>query len=371
MLVLVRCVPPPPVEPESLKNVRPGYNGYSLAVPLAASKEFTDQLPAVEFSLRPINLIFDLKKNGRVERIEVLDSVPQHGWDNILERLMSLQFYPGRKGAKPTKQRLPVYLLLAPERYQRHLQFPVNAEGGVDDPDLYWKGMRLNGVDLPMIEQFGSYFLDVDQKDTSVALNYLLARLTFDSNGRITERNLLHSDFGQFTDQILDAANWGEYHLPQGSDPNHRVAYLRVAKLRTVADPSRLYDVNEKGLDLPDRERLRLFPDTLGLLFKPIPIRYQNDGIFSLLGGKMAVTDTLFALIKIDEKGRVASFDPVGGVLSQKNDYLKLMTWIRFHPALAFDGTPRRVTGIMEFAYEGSTMVRIRFLWLPGESLAY
>lgn len=371
LLIFPQCGPPPPVEPELLSQTRPVYDGYSLAVSVASTEELLAQLPLASNGLRPMNLILEINKSGRVSKIETSDTLRGPEQEKLNAALEQLQFYPGRSKGKTVTQKLPIYLLSAPEKYLRQVILPLDYQGGVMDVDLYWHALKLNGVRLPSISQFGSYFLNLDLNDSSTTLDYLLARLEFDSTGRIKNYELLHSDLGRFTDQVIDAANWAEYNLPPRPDSTPRTAYLRVAALKTVPDPTDRFDMNVKKQSLPDRERLRLLPDTIGLMLKPIPIRYQYGGVFSLLGDKFESCDTIYAAISIDEKGRVSRFKPIGGQGSQYNYYRELMAWTRFYPALAFDGTPRPFKGVIRFECQNSTKVRIRFLWLPGEGSAF
>ena len=371
IIVAVDCSPPPPVEPESLRAARPSYDSYYLAAPTGSLPELPRGVSLGLRNIIPLDLEFEIGKNGRVRRITATDSVLPAGWDDLIVTLKRMQFYPGRVGDRPVNQNLPATLILGPKKYQRKIIFPVDSSGQVSDPDLYWRGMMLNSIELPSLERFPSYFLDIDLKDTSTDLNYLLVRVDLDNAGRVISYEKLHSGARQFTDQILAAVNWADYTVPFSDTDSSRSVYLRIALYNHVPYPTIKLEFPVDSLPLPERERVKLFPDTVGLMFKPIPTRYQSDGIYSLLGGRLANADTMYVLISIGASGLVTSFNPVGSGVVLRNKYLKLARWLRFYPARDFSGKARSFSGIARLEYQGSTKIRIRFLWLPGEGGSY
>lgn len=371
ILALAGCGSPPPVEPESLKAVRPSYDGYYLAVPATPMPKLPRQ---VVQSLRQITLIgldFEIGKNGRVRGIRPIDSVLSVKWDELSAALRQIQFFPGRIQDRPVKQTLRATLILGPEKYQRKIIFPVDSSGRVSDPDLYWQGMMMNSVAMPSLDRCPSYFLDIDAKDSVADLNYLLVRLDLDSSGRVTSYETIHSDAGRFTDQIIDALNWANYTVPNTSADSTRSVYLRIALYNMVPYPTIELEFPLDSLSLLERERVKLFPDTVGLMFKPIPSRYQADGVYSIHGEKLTIADTLMVMISIGVNGVVTSFSSVGSYRTQKYYYLKLAQWLRFYPARSFSGEARGFSGIARLEYVDITHVRIRFLWLPGEGEIY
>ena len=367
IVAVMGCGAPPPVEPESFKVNRPSYDGYYLAAPATPLPEFSRLATSSLYQIMSVNLELEIGKDGRVRRINPRSSILPTEWDSFSTEIKQMLFYPGRSGDRLVSQILPVRLVLGRERYQQKIITPVDSMGVVLDPDLYWAGMRLNNIDLPSLNMFPSYFLDIDLKDTSTDLNYLLARLDLDSSGRVKAYETIHSDAGQYTDQILEAANWADYNVSLADDSLIRSVYLRVALYNTVQYPTLVQKFPVDTLHLPERERIKLLPDTIGLMFKPIPMRYQSDGIYSILGGRLTSEDTVNIEISIGTEGQVTQFNPIGASLSQKLDYRELAIWMRFFPALDFNGTAHTFSGIMRLEYHAGTMVRMRFLWLDGE----
>lgn len=371
IIAVLNCSPPPPVEPESFKANRPSYNSYYLAAPTGSLPELPRSVVQGLFGSLPVDLEFEIGKNGRVRRIQATDSILTRGWDDLMVTLKQMQFYPGRSGHRPVNQTIPATLILSSERYLQKISFPVDSSGLVSDPDLYWRAMKLNAVGFPSLEFFPSYFFDIDLKETSTDLDYLLVRLDLDQSGRVLSYEKLHSGAGAYTDQIIGAINWADYTVPSWDTDSVSSAYLRIALYNHVPYPTIKLDFPLDTLSLPERERVKLFPDTVGLMFKPIPTRYQMDGLYSLLGGKLTRADTAYVHIRIGATGLVTSFNPVGTMRSQLTDYLKLAQWLRFYPARDFNGEARSFSGIIRLEYHASTKVRIRFLWLPGEGGSY
>ncbi len=286
--------------------------------------------------------------------------------------LLNIVFMPGTREGVFVKQTLPILVRVNPETFYPKITFPVDSTKNIEDADLYFAALGDNGVVLPGIKSFPSYFFQQRLSDSLKTCAYVLVKLKLDGDGRPLAITPLTSGAGPFTDQILSAVNWGEYSVGTGplGEPIHD-DYLVISLVPGVAYPTILLVEPTDTLDILERVRVRLVADTLGLMQKPIPALAPPGSLYHIPSGETILRDTIGLRISIDTLGHARLLKVAKATREQRDAYEALVESLEFCPALDWSGHPRPFDGLLLGVSEGSMTIRIRFCWFDGECFSY
>lgn len=279
----------------------------------------------------------------------------------------SLTFEPGLIDGHPAAQNIPVHLRYSTRRRQCAFDFPVDTAMLIHDPDLYFHTFELNGFELPQIDYFPSYYYRVVPTDTPGVCSYTLAKISLDSTGSLTAVEAVGDGPASYARQVMTAAHWAAYS-PMRIDGRavNSEAFLVVTFLPGIAYPTDPIAGGGDSLSLPDRVRVRLYPDTVGLMMKPIAIDMGRGGVYKIASGQIREFDAAAASITVDTVGTARIIEVTGCGSRGYDQVAQLLTALRFVPAADFAGSAREWEGLLRIGYVDSTKIRIGYTWFPG-----
>ena len=322
--------------------------------------------------LKFVPVYFDIDERGLVIRV-----APVHHVDSALEAayhdwLMAVTFEPGVVAGVKTSLRLPGLFTTIGEGAVPELQLPVLRNRGIRDADLYWLAMEANGVVLPRITSFPSYFTVVEDSTGQDLgqFNVVIARLVLDASGNPTSIDIITSTRPGDAMPIRSAILWGEYSplLVQGvAQPC--TTYVVVSMIEGLDYPTVPLPVGaDDSLAWIHSQRVRLVPDTVGYAVFPLPRRPLNNMIENALADKLR-DDTYVISLQVDTLGsyRMPEFYPDHATGRKGQTFRisvrRVLARLGLYPALDFRGKPAMFNGPMMIERPDSGIVRITYPW--------
>ena len=283
--------------------------------------------------------------------------------------LRGIAFSPGTRDGIPDRQIIPILIRINPQTSFPVMTFPVDSAGRIDDADLYFSALGLNGIKLPRLTAFPSYFFNVHGANSAAVCPYLLLKLDLKSDGSLVGMDLLHSTAGGFTQQLMSAVHWGEYVAGELVGPDSLCdIFLVISLFPGVSYPTMPLDANLDSLSVLDRVRVELRTDSVGLMVKPVPRHLPPRSEYQLQTASFSATDTIALRIRIDTLGRAVLIKAAGVSNAQSEVYRSFVQSFEFCPALDWSGAPRQFEGLLLCERSaGSTKIRIHFCWLTDE----
>ncbi|MBD3331875.1 hypothetical protein GF356_03410 [candidate division GN15 bacterium] len=348
---------------------RPEHYGIRLPIPMNLPATIDANKAAYTTSLQVVPLELWVTEEGLVDSVATpVDSLVRYV-DYLRSYLSTCKFLPAKMDGEPSACYLPARATFRHQVRMPQFHFPVDSAGGVPDRQLYFEAIEANGVTmtLPHVVRFPSVFFDEERFDTAEAVYpFALFRVKLDAGGRPGEREVVRSSVGTFTEQLRSALMYAEYQpLVLDGEVDTSTLFVMVSFL-----PHQNYPTAEWRREMADtvslyhRLMVRCFPDTVGLLSEPLTRHYPPEwfalsGPHTLQRGRMGVS------VSIDTSGG-ARFSLPGqwtqeiraavGLLSEK---------FQMYPALDYRGEPVLYEGEGLLGFEGSALIRTRFLWLP------
>lgn len=325
-------------------------------------------LPYFRFE-RLVAVILDIDKEGGVTSVAA-ESTSDSAFAGYAQTwIKSIRFEPATFKGKEIPSHLPVILQFRPRVRLPDISFPIDSTGVIVDADLYFKTFALNEICVPQLEEFPRYFCDLKVTDSSVVFKYVLARVGLDESGRVTDIEKVSSNYPAFSRQVMSAILWARFSpaVVQGS-PVPAECFVLVSFFPRINYPTRVWQRSDlDSLGPLARFRIRLLPDTVGLMSKPLPVRMSGDE-FTLAGKYAAFRDTVSAALSVDTTGRATlrRFTKAGEGMQQA--VYELGARLRFFPALDYQGRPHRFSGLVSFIFQGSPKIRIVYHWLPMDN---
>ncbi|MFQ6008028.1 MAG: energy transducer TonB, partial [Candidatus Zixiibacteriota bacterium] len=321
-------------------------------------------LPYFRFE-RIVPFVVDIDKEGRVTAVSVEDQS-----DTAFERyardwLKSIRFEPATFKGKKTRSRAPVILQYRPRVRLPEIHFPIDSNRVITDADLYFKVYGLNDIHLPMLDEFPSYFCELKWSDSLVIYKYVLVKIELDESGEVVNTELVRSTSPTYNTSIMSAILWADFSPAemQGT-PIASECYLLVSFFPYINYPTRVWRRTElDSLSLLGRFRMRLLPDTVGLMSKPLPA-WTGGEKFSYSGPHQYLRDTVSAILYIDTSGHVKLGRMNNGSKQLQAVVREICRHLRFFPALDFQGQSCPYSGLTSFVFQGSTKIRIVCHWL-------
>ncbi|MCP4685418.1 MAG: hypothetical protein GY867_08210 [bacterium] len=371
-LWLANCGGPP--TPEELWQValpeRPSTYGLTLPEPVhmpAYSADSNVNLKAVE---KIVSLILRIDAHGRVTDLRAdnpEDYLYAACYDDYLR---SIPFDPGFSDTVRIEMLLPVTMQIGDRGDTPELFFPVFSGREVIEYDLYARGLEMNGLELPSLESFPSYNCDIDSFSTEPIYRYLLMQVDLDSVGRPTAIETILSTYPRYEEKLRTAVNWARY-TPLKASGVARPArcYVLISFFPLCVYPTAPLDsVTLEQLPLLERLRVRIFPDTLGLMAKPVPASFWQTKVRDKKDWHTHY-DLFSSRLAIDSLGLATHLKTTGRDRWNRQLVKNLAEEVLFYPALDFRGRPRSYRGLFYLERLPKRPVRMWITWLPESRL--
>ena len=350
---------------------RPSYFELAPAYPSASGEPelvMGSNLPYFRFE-RLVTVVLDIDNEGRVTSVAAEESSDSAFAGYARAWIKSMRFEPATFKAKEVSSHLPVFLQFRPRVRLPDIHFPVDSTGAIVDADLYFETFALNDIRVPQLEEFPRYFCDLKVTDSSVVFKYVLAKVGLDESGRVIDVEKVSSNYPAFSRQVMSAILWARFSpaVVQGS-PAPAECFVLVSFFPRINYPTRVWRRSDlDSLGPLAKFRIRLLPDTVGLMSKPLPARMSGDE-FTLAGKHTAFRDTVSAALSVDTTGRATLRRLTKTAEKIQQVVYELGARLRFFPALDYQGRPHRFSGLVSFIFQGSPKIRIVYHWLPMDN---
>lgn len=280
--------------------------------------------------------------------------------------LRGYRFIPGSFRGVKKSMRLPVYVHGWPNVSQLRLLFPVDHNMAVSDINLYERALQFNGVKLPIIDTFPSYYCDYHIEDSLPRYPFLLARLSLDKQGNPVAIEKILSTAGTYTDQLLSVMNWAEYRpMEIAGQKEATTSLILVSLYLEVNYPAKeITSLKGDSVTAQERWRVRIITDSVGtVLAPPIPRRYQ-DLTYTAIDSQAVSYQMVSVRVRIDKTGqthigRISKLSP-----KLKGLVRKILNRQPFYPAIDFSGRQIKFNGVIYLDFSSSGIVRINPAWL-------
>ncbi len=279
--------------------------------------------------------------------------------------LKSLRFKPGLREEVPVAMALSVDLQVGEVGSEPIVRFPVNPNRAVTRPDLYWQAFAEHGIETPSLISFPSYDYRFGDSQRWRRYSIKIYKVDLDTAGLVTATELVRASSPEYNDQIESAILWGRYSpLRLDGRAVASTSYLVVSLYPTVKYPSRPFRGGvTDGATIWDKSRVRLLPDTIGLLAGPIPKRdWSGEILVPFYQG--IITDLVSARLAVDSSGASrltnisTDFYRARSILNMRSHNL------RFFPAVDYSGIGQPYDGLVYLRNLSESNVRIWFDWL-------
>jgi hypothetical protein len=345
-------------------RVRPSHFGITLPYPKKVPAYAGDSLPPVAGAelLVPLNLSVNAK--GKVKSVTAEfagDSAFAIAGSRFFR---ALKFVPGLRNGKRDSMTVRLLLQVGGTGSEPLVHFPVGPDCQVDEAELYWAALARLGYRPACLRRFESYYYLLNKNKLWQKYEYKVFQVDLDSAGDVVGVELIKATTPHFNDQIKTAINWGEYE-PMTIDgrPVASSNFLVVLLLPTINYPTLPLDFRKTDTyNVWDRLRVRLMPDTLGVLAPPIPRREWSTEIsHKFLSGM--IPDLVSGRIRVDTTG-ISRIDNVSSDFWKARRILHLNAFeIPFFPALDFSGRSRVWSGLVFLKYTSDTTAHAWFDW--------
>ncbi len=350
----------------SVLGARPEYYGFSPAFPKSSElPPFESTFPYIIMNEQSILLNVEIDQNG-----SFVKAVPRPPDDSVILKyvfasLKKLSFEPALKNGKTTSSTLPVLVTINPRFRRTVTAFPVNADSTITNRSLYFEALEKLGVEFVEIRKFPPYFCDISPADSLEILPYALIKIKLDENGQINSSEIVGSNLPAFAPQLQSAALWADFS-PLKLDGNAAPCdgFLLVSFLPQLQYPTNHIEFKSDSVyEWYERWRIQLLPDTVGLMFPPMPKQRDIDKL-TQSGKDQHLYAEVTAYLAIDTVGnvRVISIDTKNPPLHKAVAFA--LKNVRFFPALNFNGKPVSFLGSARFSLQNRSEVIVDYLWL-------
>jgi len=360
LLSVLNCAAP-------VKPVRPSTLGITLPIPVFVPSMIVDS--SLTIPLRDVRFHALVTTDGRLEDILPVESRDSLHLRHYTDFIALIKFQPGLRDSIGSRMHLPMVLRPGETWIEPRILFPVNSDSTVTNTELYLEAISLNGIEIPSIKAFPSYGSLIRNHDYHRRVPYKIIRLSLNSEGKPDEIFLFDQSFHRFSDQILSAVNWGDYSpMKSGGKTLPSVSYLVVSFFPGIVYPSAPLGEQireEDTLSLLDHIRVRLFPDTVGLMTPAVPVTTWT-GLFKVKKELLPANHGPYpARIAIDTLGKATLLSKKFGGRRDRQAFKRLVLDERFYPAMDFRGRPHPFEGIATMTFITDSTVSIHYRWLP------
>ncbi len=343
---------------------RPSLLGFAPAYPADSLPAFTgpNAYPRPGRT-HAVEVLLEVSKKGKVTGMVAADSSDRYLVDYARAYLSELDFVPAERNGKKVDSKLPLWATFGTRRSRPEIAFAIDRGAQVTDRARYFEAVEANGIVLPALRNFPSYFEEVHSSDTLKPYPFVLLKLTLDPEGRPTAIDTVLSTQPGRAMTTASAALWADY-APATVDgkPVASDCYLLVSYFPQVVYPTRRWTPGRPdSIPAIERCRVALFADTVGLMAKPIPRRLPGSSLS--LREARGIGGTVSAVFAVDTSGamRASAADVVSRSVWS---VLRLMAKrMAFYPARDYQGRPRFYSGPVRLIFDGSEKVRIEYVW--------
>ena len=226
--------------------------------------------------------------------------------------------------------------------------------------------MGVLGVEIPVLTRFPSYHYEFKTAYRWRTYPFKLFRVDLDSTGRVTAIELIQETGPAFSAQIKSAILWGEYtSLKIHGRAVESSNFLVVSLYPMVKYPTGVVDQTSTDLAPWDRVRVRLVPDTIGLILPPVPKREWSGEILDSFHQGMT-PELVSCRVAVDTAGKTRLSDVSTDFHRARSILIARAHDILFFPAMELAGSTRPFEDLLYLRYLDETNVRIWFNWLGG-----
>ncbi|MCH9024468.1 MAG: hypothetical protein IH931_03960 [candidate division Zixibacteria bacterium] len=313
-------------------------------------------------------VIVSVTENGETESLNFSQDLSPQVEEYLSSILSQIEYQPAAYLGSNRSCQLPLIIMANPRFRRSEVVFPVSSNFEVSDNFLYYEALRLNKFELPEILSFPKYYCGLKRSDSLKILPYVLVRLSLDAAGNVLKSENFSASFKAeaFSIQIKSASLWSEFSplkiegIARPSD-----CYLLVSFLPQLHYPTKKITAPERDTShWAEKWRVRLLPDTVGLMVPPLPLELNIESITLKKQKQRFLMGEILATISIDSlgKARVMSTDKKDAKYHQAIN--SAMSCVGFFPAMSFRGKPRKFIGKARFQFTRSAKVRVDYLWL-------
>lgn len=178
-------------------------------------------------------------------------------------------------------------------------------------------------------------------------------------------RELVSTNCGGFSDQLVNATAWATYQpAKMGGKPLASTNFLLVTFYPTISYPTKPLVAAKPDTSTWHRKYLlQMLPDTLGVMTEPVPRAPTSTNLLATVPPGQA-RRTFVIPCGVDSAGFLhlkAPYADSSGIPRLCAEIAKL---VRLYPALDYRGGPKPFEGYVEITTLNQTNVRIRYLWL-------
>ena len=344
---------------------RPSTYGFAPAMPLSTQLPPFETLVPTTMHERTVDLTLMIDETGKVKGAVAEKAADSQFAGYVLSSVEKIPFEPALKSGAKISSRLPIRFSYNPRYRSAKVEYAVDSMLNVASNYLYYRALELNGITLPKVMMFPSYFFKVSRADSLKILPYVLLKIKLDENGKLIESEMHESTMPAHTDQISSAALWGEYTplLIEGK-MSPCICYLLVSLLPQIQYPTKPVNFEtDTMLQWYDHWRVRILPDTIGLVHPALPTVQKID-VLPLVGTEKLEFAGISAILVVDSVGNAA----VGLTDTKKAELNKavrsMLKNTRFFPATDFSGKHVGFRGAARINFESRANARIEYRWL-------
>ena len=344
---------------------RPGLYGFAPAYPEKVPEIFYSDVKSPNLTRETeFILLLSIDNSGNVLSINVLDEKEPLAGEYAKQFLTNCNFVPALLNKNEVTSILPVKIRINPRIQTPDFQFPIDSEFNIADPDFFYYTFGFNNISLPEINYFPKYFCNIDWNDSLDLYPYILLQLDLDEQGEVKNVKEILSTYSNYTTTLMSASLWSEFVPAKVNDTNISSSpYLLISFFPQIYYPTQKYYYNQSDtLSIHNKKRLRIIPDIINIIQKPIPRSVEGDNI-RISNIPRLLNDTLGLYVTVDTSG-IAKILRAGK--TNKDTYRimhEIFSRVKFYPAIGFDGKPVKYDGLLQLIINGSEKVRIKYLW--------
>ncbi len=320
---------------------------------------------------RAVPLVVTVGAGGKVVDVRVEEAGDALALAHYAPYIRDIRFEPGMVDSVKAEMDIPVVMHVAAPGTRPRFLFPVERNRAIIETDLYCQALEMNGVTLPGIKWFPSYGGKPVAEPRQKSYPYILLRVSLDAAGTATTIEPVLSTHPAFTDQLVSAANWAEYTpLAVAGEPRESENYVLISFFEDIKYPTPLLDLNTGNPSLSERLRVRIYPDTVGLMALPIPLKSGTGSVNSANAKKLPEFPLSGRLI-VEPGGiiRLSNISPDSlSIRESRNLQLAcrqiMGVRVNMAPALDFQGQHQPYVGLVRFERQSEELVRIDYSWL-------
>jgi len=348
-----------------VRSERPEYHGLSLAYPKDSVLPTIDQAMPFLMGERIFQMNLEITDKGVIK-----SALPAQKEDSVLAQyvsssLIKIHFEVTLKSDKPVSSILPVIVTINPRFRTTDMIFPVNAFTEIKSRSLYFQALEKNGIVLPRLRKFPSYFCDLKMSDSLKYLPFALIKIDLDSSGEVNSTEPVSTSLPAFTRQIESAVLWADFDpLELNGKPAACACYLILSFLPQLIYPTETIEFKADATAAWfDHWRIQLIPDTVGLMLPPLP---QKQGIdeLSVPGRPKSFGGEVIAVLTVDTLGAIFVNSTDSKDAKPHRAIIAALKSAKFFPATDYSGHPVFFDGSAKFTFSNSDIVRVEYFWL-------